>query len=70
MNSYMQNSSIDDISKEFSQNMLKIYPTTHLVDAAHTPLTIKMNDGSFISIHEANLVNYSSMTLAPKGNGN
>ena len=29
-----------------------------------------MNDGSFISIHEANLVDFSSMTLAPRGGGN
>ena len=27
------------------------------------------NNGLFISIHEANLVDYSSMTLSPKGKG-
>ncbi len=31
--------------------------------AAHTPLTIKTKDGIFISIHEAALTDYSSMTL-------
>ena len=35
----------------------------------HTPLTIKKNNGYLISIHEANLIDYSSMTLAPRGNG-
>ena len=34
-----------------------------------TPLTIKKTNGLHISIHEAKLINYSSMTLAPKGNG-
>ena len=64
-------SSVDDISKEFfSKHVEDISYDTLGIDAAHTPLTIKMNDGSFISIHEANLVDFSSMTLAPRGGGN
>ena len=64
-------SSVDDISKEFfSKHVEDISYDTLGIDAAHTPLTIKMNDGSFISIHEANLVDFSSMTLAPRGRGN
>ena len=39
------------------------------IDAAHTPLTIKKENGILISIHEANLNDYSSMTLAPRGKG-
>ncbi len=63
-------SSVDEISKSYySKNVEDISYDTLGIDAAHTPLTIKKNDGSFISIHEANLVNYSSMTLSPKGNG-
>ena len=31
--------------------------------------TLKKKNGFYVSIHEANLVNYSSMTLAPKGDG-
>jgi len=31
--------------------------------AAHTPLTIETIDGLFLSIHEANLTDYASMTL-------
>ena len=63
-------SSIDDISKEFfSKNVENISYDTIGIDAAHTPLTIKKDNGLIISIHEANLINYSSMTLAPKGNG-
>ena len=45
-------SSVDDISKEFfSKHVEDISYDTLGIDAAHTPLTIKMNDGSFISIH-------------------
>lgn len=33
------------------------------IDTVHTPLTIRYNDGTHISIHEASLVNYSSMQL-------
>ena len=63
-------SKIDKISKKyFSENIEDISYDTLGIDAAHTPLTIKKNNGYLISIHEANLVNYSSMTLAPKGNG-
>ena len=63
-------SSVDDISKEFfSKNVENISYDTIGIDAAHTPLTIKKDNGLIISIHEANLINYSSMTLAPKGNG-
>jgi len=63
-------SKIDKISKKyFSENVEDISYDTLGIDAAHTPLTIKKNNGYLISIHEANLVNYSSMTLAPKGNG-
>ncbi|QWU18015.1 alpha-glucosidase [Paenibacillus sophorae] len=36
--------------------------------AVHTPLTMKMADGLYISIHEADLSNYSSMTLMPTQN--
>ena len=63
-------SKIDKISKKyFSENVEDISYDTLGIDAAHTPLTIKKNNGYLISIHEANLINYSSMTLAPKGNG-
>ena len=33
------------------------------LDTVHTPLTIETVDGLFLSVHEANLTNYSSMTL-------
>lgn len=63
-------SSIDQISKKyFSENVEDISYDTLGIDAAHTPLTIKKTNGYHISIHEANLINYSSMTLAPKGEG-
>lgn len=34
------------------------------IRAVHTPLTIETADGLFMSIHEANLTDYASMTLA------
>lgn len=33
----------------------------------HTPLTMELNDSLFVSIHEAALVDYASMTLKPEG---
>jgi len=33
------------------------------IDTVHTPLTIRYNDGTHINIHEASLVDYSSMQL-------
>ncbi|MBN2613114.1 MAG: glycoside hydrolase family 97 protein [Bacteroidales bacterium] len=38
------------------------------LDTVHTPLTMQTEDSLYIAIHEADLVNYSSMTLA--GNKN
>ncbi len=37
------------------------------IDTVHTPLTIETTDGLYLSIHEANLTNYASMTLANIG---
>ena len=34
------------------------------IDTVHTPLTMKFNDGTHVSIHEASLINYSSMQIA------
>lgn len=34
------------------------------IDTVHTPVTFETRDGYFISLHEAALVDYSSMTLA------
>ena len=36
--------------------------------AVHTPLTMETADGLFLSIHEANLTDYASMTLAGSDN--
>jgi alpha-glucosidase len=41
----------------------KILPVT-----VATPLTIDMNDGTFLAIHEANLTDFASMTLTPTDN--
>ncbi len=37
--------------------------TINQLDTDHTPLTIKTTDVLYLSIHDASLVNYSSMTL-------
>lgn len=44
-------------------------PITSIVNsfAVQTPLTMKITDGLYMSIHEANLNNYASMTLLPAG---
>ena len=64
------NTKIDDISKKkYSELVEDISYDSIGIDAAQTPLTIKKNNGIFLSIHEAKLVDYSSMTLAPRGNG-
>lgn len=44
-------------------------PITSIVNsfAVQTPLTMKTTDGLYMSIHEANLNNYASMTLLPAG---
>ncbi len=63
-------SSVDDISKEFYSKKVENLTYDSLgINAAHTPLTIKKDNNLFISIHEANLIDYSSMTIAPKGEG-
>ncbi|MBA65814.1 MAG: hypothetical protein CMG55_08440 [Candidatus Marinimicrobia bacterium] len=38
------------------------------MDTSHTPLTIKYKNGIHMSIHEASLVNYSSMQIFSDGN--
>ncbi len=45
---------------EYNYSQDPVYELTHSV---HTPLTIEMPTGYFISIHEAALYNYGSMTL-------
>jgi alpha-glucosidase len=37
------------------------------LDTVHTPLTMETADGLFLSIHEADLTDYASMTLASAG---
>ena len=41
--------------------------TLELGSAVQTPFTIQRKDGITIAIHEANLTNYSSMTLKANG---
>ncbi|WP_026166718.1 glycoside hydrolase family 97 protein [Gracilimonas tropica] len=38
------------------------------IDTVHTPFTMKTNDGTHLSIHEAALTDFASMTLANNGN--
>ncbi|MEM9334367.1 MAG: glycoside hydrolase family 97 protein [Pseudomonadota bacterium] len=39
------------------------------IDAAHTPLTLRTDDGLYLSIHEAALVDYPAYRLQRDGNG-
>lgn len=40
----------------------------HNQKAVNTPLTLKLSDGTYLSFHEANLTDYSDMTLAVNKN--
>ena len=48
-----------------------IYKNTPLseVPRAHTPITLKTNDGTYLSLHEAALVDYSGMSLQQTSDG-
>ncbi|MEP3386715.1 MAG: glycoside hydrolase family 97 protein, partial [Reichenbachiella sp.] len=49
-----------------------LYRTCSLdsVQSANTPITLRTDDGTYMSIHEANLTNYAGMTLINKGGNN
>ena len=51
---------IDAISKRYHPNLAQTYIPEN---AVNTPVTMKTDDGVYISILEANLTNYSDMTL-------
>ena len=51
---------------EYNYNRSAVYD---LVNSVHTPLTIETPNGYFLSIHEAALYNYGSMTLKLNQNG-
>ena len=53
-------SEIDAISKQNHPNLSATYIPEN---AVNTPVTMKTNDGLYLSFHEANLTNYSGMTL-------
>ena len=42
-------------------------PVAELTDSVHTPLTLESKSGLYLSIHEARLVDFASMTLAHTG---
>lgn len=54
--------SIPAYNKQKYELLYKEHPVKEL-DTVHTPLTLKTTDGLYISIHEAALVDYASMTL-------
>ena len=54
--------SIPAYNKQKYELLYKELPISKL-DTVHTPLTLKTKEGLYLSIHEASLVNYSSMTL-------
>ena len=53
-------SEIDAISKQNHPNLSATYIPEN---AVNTPVTMKTKDGLYLSFHEANLTNYSGMTL-------
>jgi alpha-glucosidase len=54
--------------KERYEYLYRRSPVDKLTSAVHTPLTIETKDGLYLSIHEAALTDYASMTLRSRGN--
>lgn len=54
-------SEVDAGSKRKNKNLAQTYIPDP--DAVNTPYTMKIDDSCYMSIHEANLINYASMTL-------
>ncbi len=52
------------------QRYENLYSNTPIsqMDTVHTPVTFETADGLFLSIHEAALVDFASMTIAPRAN--
>lgn len=42
--------------------------TISQMDTVHTPVTFETTNGLYLSIHEADLTDFASMTIAPQGN--
>ena len=62
------NTLISDISRDTYSKLVENLTGPRLgPEAVHTPFTVQRNDGICIAIHEANLTNYSSMTLQASG---
>jgi len=62
------NTLISDISRDTYSRLVENLTGPRLgPEAVHTPFTVQRNDGICIAIHEANLTNYSSMTLQASG---
>ena len=62
------NTPISDISRDTYSKLVENLNGPRLgPEAVHTPFTVQRNDGICIAIHEANLTNYSSMTLQASG---
>jgi len=65
------NTLISEISRDkFSELVENLNGPRLGPEAVHTPFTIQRDDGIAIAIHEANLTNYSSMTLKANGTKN
>ena len=62
------NTLISEISRDTYSKLVENLNGPRLgPEAVHTPFTVQRNDGTCIAIHEANLTNYSSMTLKADG---
>tara|TARA_B100001142_G_scaffold87782_2_gene89535 strand:+ start:8998 stop:11112 length:2115 start_codon:yes stop_codon:yes gene_type:complete len=65
------NTLISEISRDkFSELVENLNPPRIGPEAVQTPFTVQRDDGITIAIHEANLTNYSSMTLKANGTKN
>ena len=65
------NTLISEISRDKYSELIEPLSINRIgPESVHTPFTIERDDGITISIHEANLTNYSSMTLKSDGSQN
>ena len=65
------NTTVSEISRDKYSEIVENLSGPRLgPEAVQTPFTLQRNDGIALSIHEANLTNYSSMTLKVNGTTN
>ena len=73
---WIRNEFVDDrFEQEYTESKLSDVPAgsrttspngNDVREGVHTPLTMRADDGTYLSVHESNLDDYATMSLAPK----